>query len=142
MTREARARLDDLLEVFVAELASLLDPPAFDARIVAAASGGWRAEAWIDPATFALDLVPPGPGARDELDDYQLALLYGLGFDDDGPDDAPLFRQEFDYEEGEEWEEQALRELGLLALAALRDVLHQADVASYRVERWPNPDRT
>lgn len=142
MTPDAMERLDEVAEAFVAQLASLLDPPAFDARVVASAGDGWRAEAWLDPTMFALDLVPPGPGARDELDDYQLALLYTLGFDDDGPDHAPLFRQEFDYEPGEEWEEQALRELALLALGALRDILHEADVASYRVERRPNPDRS
>lgn len=139
MSHGANGRLDDELEAFVTEAGALIESPAFDARVVAAAGDGWRAEAWLDPETFVLDFVAPGPKARERLDDYQLALIYGLGFDDAEDGGLPRFRQEYEYAPGDEWEDQALRELALLAFGALRDILRESDAASYRVERLPRP---
>jgi len=117
--------IDERLEELTAALVRLTGEARFDEQVVVESGGGWALVAWVDEDTFAMDLVPSEPGAFERLDDYQLAVIYGLGFEDEeAEDDSVLFRQEFEYEAGEEWEEQALRELALLGLGLLRDVLH------------------
>ena len=134
MTTNDVASLDSLLEDLVSEIVRLVDDQVFNERIIVRAPG-WRLEYWLDPDTFAVDLKPDrGAGSVSELDDYQLALIYGLGFEDEGTEDHLLLREEFDYEPGEQWEEQAIRELSLLGLAILRDVLDLRPLEDYRLE--------
>ncbi|MCK9517666.1 MAG: hypothetical protein M0R74_01370 [Dehalococcoidia bacterium] len=132
---EASALLDALLEELTGALVGLTGERRTDGMVRVVTDAGWQLEAWVDEETFALDLVAASEAALDALDDYQLALVYGLGFVDEGDEDeaGPLFRLEFEYDPGEEWEEEALRELALLGLGLLRDVL-RCPVAAYRVD--------
>ncbi|MGE5596601.1 MAG: hypothetical protein ACM3S1_11280 [Hyphomicrobiales bacterium] len=134
MTPEDAGHLDLVLEELTAEILRLVDGEVTGEEIRVRTDGGWRLAAWLEPDTFAVDFVPEGDAQIDALDDYQLALIYGLGFEDEEQGERLFFRQAFDREEGEEWEEQAVRELALLGLGALRDVLRCAPISSYRVE--------
>lgn len=116
--------IDQVLEEFTAALVRLTGEALVDEQVVVDSGGGWALASWVEEDTFALDLVPTEPGVLGQLDDYQLAVIYGLGFVDEEEDGETVFREEFEYEAGEEWEEQALRELALLGLGLLRDVLH------------------
>jgi hypothetical protein len=69
-----------------------------------------------------------------QLNDLQVMLLFGMGFDV-GEDGEPAnFSQEFGLEEGDNWEEQTLREFALQALALLYYVYECRDGAAYRIE--------
>lgn len=132
MSDDGLENLDLVLEELTAEVLRLVEDSAFDERIRVETGAGWELRASLDSETFALDLVPESLEQVVALDDFGLAQLYGLGFDDAGERQAPFFRQEFDHDEDEEWEEQPVRELMLAVLGLLRDVL-RCPPSGYRV---------
>lgn len=124
--------IDRTLELLTAALVRLTGEARMPEQVQVSAAPGWVVLFWLEPETLGVDLCADVAGSIDELDDYQLALLYGLGFVDEEVDGEVRFRQEFEYDPGDEWEEQAIRELALLVLGLLRDVV-DADPASFGV---------
>lgn len=72
--------------------------------------------------TVSNDFLPEGR----QLNDYQLALLFGMGFeyDDEAAEGSNLF-MEYELEEDDAWEEETLREFALQAVAILHYVFGQ-----------------
>jgi hypothetical protein len=65
-----------------------------------------------------------------QLNDYQMALLYGMGFeyDEEAAEGSNLF-MEYELEEDDAWEEETLREFALQAVALLHYLFGQPATA-------------
>ena len=115
--------LDAVLEQLVAALVDLTASAEPQGEVLVT-GGSWEAVFDIEDETFFFDLVPLSRDSFEALDDYQLSVLYALGLEPvHEPDEGPLLRQEYEYDAGEQWEEEAIRQLGQLALGLLRDVV-------------------
>jgi hypothetical protein len=124
--------IDRALESLTAALVQLTGEARMREQVRLVAAPGWRLLFWLDLDTFGVDLCAEAQASIDELDDYQLAVVYGLGFTDEDVEGEVRFRQEFEYDPADEWEEQAIRELALLVLGLLRDVI-DCDPATFDV---------
>ncbi len=87
---------------------------------------GWSAEFRAGQRSITIGLqwaAPPAP----RLTDYQLVLLYGLGFHAPGQPPHPVtFSKVLSLHEGYHWDEQTLREIVLETLGILRHCLGAA----------------
>lgn len=115
--------LDAVLEQLVAALVELTSAsPSGNEVLVTGAP--WEVVFQVGDDTLFVDLVPLSRESFQALDDYALSVLYALGLEPiDEPGEGPLLRQEYEYDPAEQWEEEAIRQLGQLALGLLRDVL-------------------
>ncbi|MBI5946545.1 MAG: hypothetical protein HY875_00210 [Chloroflexi bacterium] len=134
----ARVELaDPILEELTARLVDMTgEEPTCDAVYVYT-RGAWSAEI-AGEASWLTAVLSRGEG-RDgpPLDDFQLAIIYGLGFEKDEEGSEPGFLQEWELEEGDSWEEDALRELALQTLALLSRVLDCGPIVEMKVDVSP-----
>lgn len=93
-------------------------------RGVLVAGDAWRMEVRATRKDIAVVIRPRAPGARPRLDDYQLVLIYGCGYQPLGAEGQPEgFAKSLGLKPGFQWDEQTLREVLLEAVALHRHVL-------------------
>lgn len=127
--------LDDPLEELVAAIVQLTGSGGAGGE-VAVTGANWEAVFDIEDDTFFFDFVPLAEDLYTGLDDYQRAAIFALGFDPvEEPGELPLLRQEYEFEPGDDWEEEAIRQLGLLALGLLRDTLKASGLDALTIRR-------
>jgi hypothetical protein len=107
--------------------------------VVLLAAPACRMELSGNPRAVSVQLAgPPTPS----LDDYRLALLYGLGLHPVGDEGRPAaFAKTLTLHEGFAWDEQTLREIVLEGLAALRIILGAEDPLAATIEEKAAPPR-
>ncbi len=128
---------DPILEELTARLVDMTgDEPTCDAVSVYT-SGAWSAEVTGETAWLSVALSPSEGRDPPTLDDFQLALVYALGFEKDEESREPAFLQEWEVEEDDSWEESALRELALQVLAVLSRVLDCGPIVAMKVDASP-----
>ncbi len=128
---------DSILEELTARLVDLTgEDPTCDAVYVLA-PGAWSAEVTGEASWLTVVLSRADGPAQAPLDDFQLALIYALGFEKDEESREPAFLQEWELDEDDSWEEDALRGLALQVLAILSRVLDCGPIIAMKVEVSP-----
>jgi hypothetical protein len=125
--------LDSVLEELTSLLVELTQEGS-SLSAVTVSAGDFYVQFAGAPAELLIEAVSNDylPGEA-HLNDYQLAVLYGLGFELDEEAEESNFLLEYELEDDETWEEQSLREFALQALGILHYVFAQ-DPGTVQVE--------